>query len=128
MSEVPKRITERFISSEANSAGVYLVDFYVNGIETPIIIDDWLPTKFGKPAFGSSKKNELWVCLLEKAWAKLHGSYELTEGGLPTMASTHLCGVPSYDVEHEDIMGDVESFWLKLKSADKQNFTIMSAT
>lgn len=119
MGEVPTRIYERFISEEVNAAGCYLVDFYVNGVETPIIVDDWLPTKYGKPAFGSSKTGELWVCILEKAWAKLHGSYELTEGGLPTMASTHLCGVPSYDIEHEDARGDVDDFWIKLKKADQ---------
>lgn len=111
MAEVPTRIYERFISTEINTAGCYLVVFYINGIETFVMIDDWLPTKFGKPAFGCSKKDELWVSLLEKAWAKLHGSYGLTEGGLPTMASSHLCGVPSFDVEHSDIKKDVDTFW-----------------
>lgn len=58
------------------------------------------------------------MCLLEKAWAKLHGCYTKTEGGLPTMASTHLCGVPSYDVDHEDMVGEEDAFWEKLKRAD----------
>lgn len=128
MAEVPERIIERFISKEVNSAGAYKVDFYVNGIETPVIVDDWLPTKYGKPAFGSSNEEELWVCILEKAWAKLHGSYELTEGGLPTMAASHLCGVPSYDVEHKDVAEDIDNFWAKLQAADSHNFTIMSAS
>ena len=75
MAEDPTRVQQRFITTKPNAAGAYLVDFYVNGVETPVLIDDWLPTKFEKPAFAHSKTGELWVSLLEKAWAKLHGSF-----------------------------------------------------
>ena len=103
MAENPADVRERFVIKTVNAAGIYLVNLFVNGVETPVIVDDWLPTKFGRPAFASSGEDELWVCLLEKAWAKLHGSYCATEGGLPTMASTHLLGVPSYDLDHSTI-------------------------
>jgi hypothetical protein len=128
MAEDPTDVMERFSIKTVNAAGIYLVDMYINGVETPIIVDDWLPTKYGRPAFASSGEDELWVCLLEKAWAKLHGCYMATEGGLPTMASAHLCGVPSYDVEHSEISGDIDGFWTRLSRADKHSFTIMSAT
>ena len=52
----------------------------------------------------------------------------VTEGGLPTMASTHLCGVPSYDVSHEDIGDKIDAFWDRLIRADDQNFIIMAAS
>jgi calpain-15 len=102
---------ELFDIKEVNKAGIYMVTLYINGIETPVLIDDYLPTKYGKPAFASSNDNELWVILLEKAWAKLHGSYALTQAGLPTFASIHLSGVPSYDVEHKDIADEIDDFW-----------------
>ena len=59
--------------------------FFVNGIETPVIVDDFLPVKkfaVNKPAFGtSSESGELWISLLEKGWAKLYGSYARIVGG-----------------------------------------------
>ena len=35
----------------------------------------------GELCFSRSKKNELWVMLLEKAWAKIHGNYTIIDGG-----------------------------------------------
>lgn len=57
----------------------------------PVVIDDWIPCESpGKPAFATSRKgNELWVSILEKAYAKMHGSYEALEGGLCSRCS---CG------------------------------------
>ena len=59
-----------------------MVSFYLNGIETPVIVDDHFPVRYGKPAFASTRDGELWVMLLEKAWAKLQGSFARTIGGL----------------------------------------------
>jgi len=59
--------------------------FFVNGIETPVIVDDYLPTHSDypdNPAFSCSKdRGELWVSLLEKGWAKLYGSFARIVGG-----------------------------------------------
>lgn len=72
---------------EPNASGIYLVTLFINGKETPIILDDYFPTKYGRAAYCSSKENEIWAMLLEKAWAKVHGSYMRTEGGLPAHAA-----------------------------------------
>jgi hypothetical protein len=48
----------------------------------PIVIDDRVPCSYGGPAFAkSADKNEMWVPLLEKAYAKFYGAYEELEGG-----------------------------------------------
>jgi len=85
-----------FITKEVNKAGIYMVRFYINGQETLIIVDESLPVNAnGKPAFATCRDSEIWVSILEKAWAKLHGTYARTEGGLPCFAASHIMGVPS---------------------------------
>jgi calpain-15 len=51
-----------------------------------VVVDDFVPTKGGKPIFTKSKGAEMWVLLLEKAFAKLVGDYEKLEGGMPIWA------------------------------------------
>ena len=121
-----------FYTKDVNSAGCYLVYFYVNGAKTPVIIDDYLPvTQDGVVAFASSKNQEIWVSLLEKAWAKLHGSYARTESGIPYFAYSQLCGLPGTGKDHKEVLQDpkkLEQLWNLLKACDKRNFVMLAAT
>lgn len=88
-----------FTSHDINLQGIYMILMYVNGIRTPVIIDDYIPCKDGKPCFATSEdENELWCFMLEKAWAKLYGSYRRMEGGDPSFAASHLSGSPGWAV------------------------------
>ena len=129
MAEFPDRIKAMIETEEINTAGIYLLKFWVNGLETSVIVDDYLPVHKGtsKLAFSYSKQDEVWVSLLEKGWAKLHGSYAATSGGLPNFAASHLAGVPSESLRHEE-HSDLDEFWKIIKSADNRKFTLIAAS
>jgi len=46
-------------------------------------MDDYLPYMYDKPAFSRAAGDELWVALLEKAWAKVYSNYKRIEAGFP---------------------------------------------
>lgn len=82
VSVIPDVLQRLFV--EANEAeGRYTVRFYYQHEWKTVTIDDRIPCgKDGLPAFGhNTLKNEIWVCILEKALAKLLGSYEALDGG-----------------------------------------------
>jgi len=81
MAYVPERVFSRFITKTPNKAGIYLVTLFANGVETPVIVDDFFPIKYNQPAFLSTNTGRIWGMILEKAWAKLHGSYMRTKSG-----------------------------------------------
>ena len=127
MAEDPNDIANLFYTKNINKAGCYLVYFYINGVRRGVIIDDYLPCKNGKPVFAQSRESELWVNLLEKAWAKLHGNYQRVEGGLPCHASCHVAGVPSRSIRHKAVE-DANEFKSLIKFCDENQYTMIAAT
>ena len=63
---------------------IYVIRFFKNNAWRYVIIDDRLPTYKGNQqlVFGKCTSNdELWVPLIEKAYAKLHGCYQTLISG-----------------------------------------------
>ena len=97
LAENPERIRAMFLSDEANDVGIYAAKMYKNGIEMVVIIDDLIPCKSGdNVAFARANGPELWVILLEKMWAKLHGCYDRIAGGLEYETIRDLSGAPGF--------------------------------
>ena len=59
-------------------------------------MNDYIPVLNGKAFSTTTNEAEIWAILLEKAWAKMHGSYQRIEGGLPSNALFALTGKPSW--------------------------------
>mmetsp|Transcript_12340 Transcript_12340/g.16737 ORF Transcript_12340/g.16737 Transcript_12340/m.16737 type:complete len:166 (+) Transcript_12340:237-734(+) len=106
LSEEPKRITRLFLTDKQNNLGVYGIRICKNGEWKEVVVDDYIPCWKDGPAFSKAHGNELWVILLEKAWAKLHGSYERIEAGFAENVLRDLTGAPTEVIETSD-----ETLW-----------------
>jgi len=85
-----------FVSRWFNPAGKYTMKLF-NGKKTEhVTVDDFIPCRAGdgRPLFAFPVGQELWVLLLEKAFAKFMGSYHALEGGLPVFAMHIITGCP----------------------------------
>ena len=77
------------------------------------MIDNFIPSINHRPCFSRSNGQELWVLLLEKAYAKLHNSYNKISYGLCYEAMRDLTGAPSYELkfsDHKDILDKILDF------------------
>lgn len=107
-----------------NYCGMFHFRFWRDDKWFDVVIDDRLPVGYdGKLYFCSNKKypNELWCCLLEKAYAKFNKCYEFLDGGLTQEGLVDLTGGVSETFIIPEIVkiGKQNELWEVMKQAYK---------
>lgn len=92
--------------------------FWQYGTWIEIVVDDLLPTRGGRLVYMRSEtRDEFWSALLEKAYAKLHGSYEALRGGTTCEAMVDFSGGCS---EHYELCRPPKDmFTIMMKAYDR---------
>ena len=122
----PERILKLFLTKKKVKAGVYCVRLCLEGEWKLIYVDSLIPCyKNGGPCFTKShnNQNEIWVLILEKAYAKAFSNYERIEAGLSREALRELTGA-SIDV----VFDDNTKLWDKILEGTKKNFVMTAGS
>merc|ERR1719502_1652581 len=149
LAERPELLNVLLPTREVNGAGAYQVRLCHDGEWRTVLVDDCLPCLQhpggpavgmpGVPAFAYAARRQLWVSLVEKAMAKLYGSYEALEEGNTDEALATLTGYPCERIETRPArranrgasggaeMSDPELLWARLLSFHEAGF-LMSAS
>jgi hypothetical protein len=115
-------VRDLFNTQQCDEAqGRYSVYFWRQGTRVEVVVDDRIPCHLAsrKPVFAHCKSaTGFWVQIVEKAYAKLHGSYGSLSGGNTAEALHDLTGRPvfDYNLEAPDIRADIRDgqFWSEL--------------
>jgi len=108
------------MTTTANQQGCYAVKMYVDGIQREVVVDDLFPFDPYKEqwAFSRTNQNELWVLILEKAWAKVYGGYHRIEVGNTGEAMPVMTGCPTQSFDHRKYYWDHNKLWHHILDAD----------
>ena len=129
IAEKDNLVKRLFKSSSTSPHGIYSIYLWINGQPKTIIIDDLFPClPRGNPIVTRSPSNEIWVLLLEKALAKVTGSYfslqELTvEDSLLMLTGCPTFCYPIASFEGEDGKNDLV---MKLKSCLDRKYLVIA--
>lgn len=89
-----------------------------------VMVDDHFVCKNAEPVFSKANGNELWVLIAEKAWAKIHGSFERIEGGMSHLTMRDLTGAPAYHYNFAKSAKEGMNLANEILKWDEQNFII----
>jgi len=100
--EWPDMIKGMFINTQSD-VGLYGIRFFVRGKPWLITVDDKLLFEDGALLYAQPGDNgAMWAPLLEKAWAKMKGSYAQTNGGFVVSGLRMLTGAPTFTYQLSD--------------------------
>jgi len=127
----PYIIKEKFRLNLFNQIGYYEIILFIDGEWQIIFLDDYFPyDEINKEfLFSKPKKKNMWVMLLEKAWAKVNGGYSNIMGGKCEEVIFTFSSFP-YDIylHNEKIFPKEKLLELLENNLGKENIIILSST
>lgn len=141
-----KSVLSIFLTRQVNRAGCYAMKFCIDGEDRIIVVDDYFPMRLdkatGRYVFAFSKSNdpnEIWNCLVEKALAKICGSYEQTEHIKVSDCFYLLAGGPTMTYNISEFKMDIrrgrkleaerfDKFYELINEAAKKNWVVTGST
>jgi hypothetical protein len=108
VAEWPSYITDMYMTGlEENDAGIYGIRFFIRGKPWVVSIDNKLGFKQSYNSMrltGTNRENmgsSMWAPVMEKAWAKVKGSFQIAgSGGMTSNGIRAIMGIPvlRYDI------------------------------
>lgn len=118
----PELIYRLFVL-DRNPASIYGIRLFIDGMWETVITDACFPiNQYGHFLFAKPHNLEIWVMLLEKAWAKIYGSYENIHAGFNDEGLTALTGAPC-----EQLLSDADGTLEKLKIYLKKGYIVSTS-
>ena len=128
----PTLIKKLFYFKEKSQEHCYGVYLRINGKWELVLVDDYIPC-YGDNvhyamnfAFSSTNGNELWVILLEKAWAKINGNYAKIIGGEPHEVFDVI--TDAYSEKLNVASAVANELWEKMIEGEKNGFIMTAGT
>ena len=128
IAERPDLIERVIPSSDEWKKGCYPVRFFFDGRWEIVKVDGFFPYQGDKIAFAKGANNQLWPSLIEKAYAKAHGSYDAICGGFISEAMLNLTGWPTATFVFNRKDFDAEVFFAQLLSFVEAGFPLGCST
>ena len=126
----PDFFNKLFHIKEQTKEHVYGIYIYINGKWELVLVDDYFPyqgSRFKQFVFGCSCEHEIWVSLLEKAWAKVNGCYaKISCGGDPNEVFDVL--TEAFSEKHSISKNTKEEIWKLCEDGFNKGYVMTAGT
>jgi calpain-15 len=110
----------RLFVLDRNPASIYGIKLFIDGAWQTEILDACFPVNlFGHFIYAKPHNHAIWVLLLEKAWAKVYGSYDAIHAGYADEGMVALTGAPC-----ENLLSDQDGTIDKLRIYLRKGYLI----